>query len=466
MRFNSLAFRLVALAAIWAIFVLPITALVLRYVYEDSAERNFRIALDSDLSLLVSNLAQAKKDKNGNLDFSKLPRAEYQFPVSGWYWQVINKTPAIGAQKVYHSDSLLDADWLALPSNNGAKPDNKGVFAGIIIGPENERLFAIERELEVNKTNENRVDKYSLMVTRNSSVIEADVNDFTWKLSWALFVLGIGLVIAPFVQVHLGLRPLKAISSGLSDIRSGKSVHLQGDLPVEIQPLQTELNALIVSNQEIVERARMHVGNLAHALKTPLSVISNEANAKEENFSEKVIEQSQIMRDQISHYLDRARMAARVNVIGTITDLEPALLPLIRVIGKIYEERNITITKEIDESLKFRGEKQDLEEMVGNLLDNAGKWAESKVKISAQLMQTSETEIDKMEIIIEDDGPGLSKQQMQQAMKRGRRLDESKPGSGLGLSIVLELAHLYKGEFMLEESQIGGVKAKLILPCA
>ncbi len=466
MRFNSLAFRLVALAAIWSIFVLPITALVLRYVYEESVKRNFRINLDSDLSELASNLASATTDKNGNLKFNKLPRSEYSFPVSGWYWQVIKKASGNGSLKAYHSDSLLDADWLDLPSNNGVQPDKKGVFVGVIIGPDGERLFAVERELEVNNSNENRIEKYAVMVTRNSSVIEASVNDFTWKLSWALFVLGIGLVIAPFVQVHLGLRPLKAISSGLADIRSGKSVHLEGDLPIEIQPLQTELNALIVSNQEIVERARMHVGNLAHALKTPLSVISNEANAKEENFSEKVIEQSQIMRDQISHYLDRARMAARVNVIGTITDLEPALLPLIRVIGKIYEERNITITKEIDESLKFRGEKQDLEEMVGNLLDNAGKWAESKVKISAQLMQTSETEIDKMEIIIEDDGPGLSKQQMQQAMKRGRRLDESKPGSGLGLSIVLELAHLYKGEFMLEESQIGGVKAKLILPCA
>ena len=460
MRFNSLSFRLVALAAAWTLFVLPVTALVLRYVYQESVQRNFQLALDADLSVLASSLALASRDEEGNLIIPKLPDPEYGIPISGWYWQIKLLNAEEGTQKLYHSESLLDEKLLDLPSKDPSNRKKKGIFSGHIMGPEKQRLYAVEREFELGESDQ----KFSVVVTRNSAAIIADVNDFTWKLGWALFVLGIGLVLAPVVQVQIGLRPLRVISQGLADIRSGKTDKLAGQYPAEIEPLQKELNALIDSNHEIVERARMHVGNLAHALKTPLSVISNEANAKEDNFADKVIEQSHLMRDQITHYLDRARMAARVNVIGTVTEIAPALDALVRVLSRIYEEKNVLIESNYSSDFKFQGEKQDLEEMVGNLLDNACKWAESKVYVSGRELPYEEQK--RLEIIIEDDGPGLSEAEMEQAMKRGRRLDESKPGSGLGLSIVAELAHLYKGEFQLKKSSKGGLKAKLILPLA
>lgn len=467
MKFNSLAFRLVVLAAVWSLIVLTVTAFVLRYVYEDSVKKNYKLSLNADLSSLAGSLTSEEKDENGNLKIAKLAAPEYGFVLSGRYWQIQVLDAKEGTKDLYHSDSLLDEKIRDFPSNYNIQPDEFGVFHGQVKGPDNQRLFALETVREVSLGYGEPPQKYQLVVTRSWDVIEADVNEFTLTLSWALFLLGIGIVMAVFVQVNFGLKPLRSISSDLGDIRSGKADRLNGKLPAEIRPLQKELNALIHSNREIVERSRMHVGNLAHALKTPLSVISNEANAREPGFADKVIEQAGIMRDQISHYLDRARMAARVNVIGGVTEIGPALDALARVLQRINEDRNIKITRKYDGSLKFQGEKQDLEEMVGNLLDNACKWASSKVSLSVELLEEEDDDDTAMlKIFIDDDGPGLSKDQMAQAVKRGRRLDESKPGSGLGLSIVADLAHLYKGKFYLEDAPGGGLRAVILLPQA
>jgi len=222
------------------------------------------------------------------------------------------------------------------------------------------------------------------------------------------------------------------------------------------------LNALIQSNREIVDRARTHVGNLAHALKTPLTVISNEARAHEGPLSSKVIEQTQIMRTQITHHLDRARVAARSSVIGDITDVDGVLQALKRTLDRLYEERGLDVEVASIPGLKFQGEKQDFEEMVGNLLDNACKWARSRVRAEAQPGKGAA----RFTVIVDDDGPGLTEAELAKGVRRGQRLDETKPGSGLGLSIVADLAHLYKGRFELEPSPEGGLRARLELPAA
>jgi signal transduction histidine kinase len=233
-------------------------------------------------------------------------------------------------------------------------------------------------------------------------------------------------------------------------------------LPVEIKPLQQELNALIQSNREIVERARTHVGNLAHALKTPLSVISNEARTQSDALSAKVIEQAEIMRSQITHHLDRARVAARSSAIGEVTDVGSVLRALKRTLDRIYEERGLNLELDAAPGLKFQGERQDFEEMVGNLLDNACKWARSNVRASAG----RDGSAGQFTVTVDDDGPGLTEVERAHIGKRGQRLDETKPGSGLGLSIVADLAHLYKGKFALEPSPQGGLRAWLELPGA
>jgi signal transduction histidine kinase len=278
----------------------------------------------------------------------------------------------------------------------------------------------------------------------------------------ALAVAGLGLVAATFFQVRFGLSPLRAIRERLAAIRSGEVEKLEGELPLEIKPLQQELNALIHSNREIVERARTHVGNLAHALKTPLSVISNEARTQSDTLSAKVIEQAEIMRSQITHHLDRARVAARSSAIGEVTDVGSVLRALKRTLDRIYEERGLNLELDAAPGLRFQGERQDFEEMVGNLLDNACKWARSNVRARAE----REGSAGRFTVTVDDDGPGLTEVERARIGKRGQRLDETKPGSGLGLSIVADLAHLYKGRFALEPSPQGGLRARLELPAA
>jgi signal transduction histidine kinase len=237
---------------------------------------------------------------------------------------------------------------------------------------------------------------------------------------------------------------------------------------VEIAPLARETNALIDANREIVTRARTHVGNLAHALKTPISVMLNEASTHADDpFARKVREQTEIMRDQVARHLERARLAARVAVIGTVTDVRTVVSSLARTMEKIHHDRNIAIEIDASEGTRFRGEQQDLEEMVGNLVDNACKWAQSRVAVEV-FSQRSDAgdERPTVHIIVDDDGPGLSPQQREQVARRGRRLDETKPGSGLGLSIVVDLASLYGGSLALGTAPIGGLRAELILPGA
>jgi signal transduction histidine kinase len=299
-------------------------------------------------------------------------------------------------------------------------------------------------------------------VAGDAGEIDRDLAEFTTMLIVALAALGLGLVAATFFQVRFGLSPLRAIRQDLAAIRSGKAEQLEGELPEEIRPLQQELNALIQSNREIVDRARTHVGNLAHALKTPLSVISNEARAHEGALASKVVEQAEIMRTQITHHLDRARVAARSSVIGDVADVDGVLQALKRTLDRIYEDRAIDIDVRCGDGLKFQGEKQDFEEMVGNLLDNACKWARSQVSAVAERKEGTARFV----VIVDDDGPGLSETELARVMKRGHRLDETKPGSGLGLSIVADLAHLYKGRFELEPSPEGGLRARLELPAA
>ncbi len=454
MRLNSLAFRLFASAAAWTLVVLPATAVVLVSLYRQAVERNFDARLNVYLTSLVASTTQGGATKPN--EPTNLGEPVFGIPFSGWYWQI---KPLNGATRPdFVSDSLLDQQ-LELPSQNGVPPDNTFTRRTYAAGPEQQRLRVVEREI---KPAGPRSTPYSYAVAGDANEIERDLAEFTAMLIAALAVLGLGLVAATFFQVRFGLSPLRAMRQNLAQIRSGEAERLEGEQPEEIRPLQQELNALIESNREIVDRARTHVGNLAHALKTPLSVISNEARAQEGPLSAKVIEQAEIMRTQITHHLDRARVAARSSVTGDITDVGSALQALQRTLDRIYEERGLDLDVASVPGLKFQGEKQDFEEMVGNLLDNACKWARSKVRVEAKRVEGSLH----FTVDVDDDGPGLTEAERARAVQRGQRLDESKPGSGLGLSIVADLAHLYKGRFKLEPSPEGGLRARLELPVA
>jgi signal transduction histidine kinase len=264
------------------------------------------------------------------------------------------------------------------------------------------------------------------------------------------------------LQVRYGLRPLRLLQEEVAAIRRGDSERVSAAFSNDLAPLAGELNLLTASNREILERARTQVGNLAHALKTPLSVITNEARSENSPFAAKVAEQAAVMRDQVTWYLDRARAAARAGVIGAVADVAPVVAGLIRTFEKLYDERGIEFSADLAPGLRFRGERQDLEEMIGNLVDNAGKWANSQVTVRAASEPSPGRPM--LTILIDDDGPGLPQASRAAALARGRRLDESRPGSGLGLSIVVDLAAVHGGAVALEDSPLGGLRVRLKLP--
>ncbi|MFN3500416.1 MAG: ATP-binding protein, partial [Pannonibacter indicus] len=326
------------------------------------------------------------------------------------------------------------------------------------IGPGNDELRVTQRIISLDGKS------YLIAVAGRTAGLRQDVRAFAGQVALTLFVFGLGLVAAVFLQVRYGLMPLKRLQASLAAVRQGDAERVEEDLPSELAPLAVELNALIASNREVVERARTHVGNLAHALKTPLSVISNEARAQGGPFAEKMAEQAGIMRTQVDHHLERARMAAQRRVIGVATPAEPVLTKLARVMERIHDAKGLDISADCAEGMRFRGEQQDLEEMAGNLMDNACKWARYEVRLTSRLTDTGTPGRQFIEIIVEDDGPGLTEEQRKEAVKRGKRLDESVPGTGLGLSIVADLAGLYGGSFELSSSELGGLKARLLLP--
>jgi len=461
-RTNSLATRLFLSATAWVVLILIITGIVLSSVYKRSVERAFDRRLNFYLRTLIAEAAQPDDpaDKNDKSDRSiqSLGEPLFELPLSGWYWRM-ERVDGIKPE-VRASRSLWDATLPKL-EDMSIELDQSGVRLGYVAGPENQHLRMVERPVDLGTDG-----KFLASVAGDATEIDEETWTFNTYLAATFAALSAGLLLTTIFQVRFGLAPLKRISNSLAAIRSGNAERLEGTFPVEIAPLARETNALLDANRAIVERSRTHVGNLAHAIKTPLSVIVNEAAvAKDDAFSAKVLEQADIMRDQVAHHLERARIAARVQTIGTVTEVGPVIEALARTMEKIHRGRDIMIDVEAAAGAKFRGEKQDLEEMTGNLVDNACKWAEQRVFIEVLVELTPGGALDPtLRIIVDDDGPGLSPAQRSQVARRGQRLDETKPGSGLGLSIVTDLAALYGGSLQLSAAPIGGLRAELILP--
>jgi signal transduction histidine kinase len=457
MRRNSLATRLFVSASAWVVVILTITGFVLSSVYRDATERAFDRRLNLYLRTLIAEVATP--DEPPDRQFQSLGEPLFELPLSGWYWQ-ITRTDSDKAD-VRASRSLWDKKLPKL-EDRGIELTAAGIRVAYVDGPEGQNLRMVERPVDLGSDG-----KFLVSVAGDASEIFDETRSFDYYLGGTFTALGIVLLLTTIFQVRFGLAPLKRISESIADIRSGRAERLEGVFPVEIAPLARETNALIDANREIVERARTHVGNLAHAIKTPLSVIVNEAatHGQQDPFAHKVLEQADVMRDQVAHHLERARIAARVTIVGTVTEVAPAIEALQRTMEKIHRDRGVAIEVKADPKAKFRGERQDLEEMVGNLVDNACKWASSRVFIDVLVERPSEPGGGpSLRILVDDDGRGLSAAERAQVSRRGLRLDESKPGSGLGLSIVIDLAALYGGSLSLGSAPIGGLRAELVLP--
>ena len=458
MRANSLALRLFVSATAWAVVILLITGIILSSIYRQAVERAFDRRLNVYLRTLVADVASP--EEAGDKFPQSLGEPLFELPLSGWYWQVTRLDP--DKHDVRASRSLWDAGLPHLQDRGvAAGPD--GSRQGYVEGPEDQRLRLVERNIDLGDDGH-----YLVAVAGDAAEITDETRSFDQALVVTFVLLAAVLLLTTMFQVRFGLAPLKRITDSLAAIRSGTAEHLAGKFPEEIAPLARETNALIDANKEIVERARTHVGNLAHALKTPLSVMVNEAAARPgDAFASKVKEQAEIMRDQVARHLERARLAARLTVVGSITDVAPVVTALARTMEKIHHDRGIAIEVHADSDVRFRGERPDLEEMIGNLVDNACKWASARVAVDV-VRERPDTSSDGqvLRIVVDDDGRGLSPSEREQVAQRGRRLDETKPGSGLGLSIVVELAALYGGELKLGNAPLGGLRAELVLPGA
>ncbi len=448
---RSLAGRLILAAAVWAAVGLAAGGFVLSNAFQAAMRDNFDTALQVDLDGLI---AAAEPDSSGAIALAeRFLNRRFARAYSGLYWQI---EPS-GGMPVMISHSLLDQ---TLHVHDLTRKQE--VSWGAAEGPLDQRLRVLTRQLSFPVTatkNPKDFKSYTFIVAGDMASVEASIAEFNNTIFWSFTALFLGLVVAVFLQVRVGLQPLRRVEVSLARIRAGAAQRLEGEFPAEIAPLAAELNSLIEHSAEVVGRARTHVANLAHFLKTPLTVLVAEADAHPGALADTVKRQAGVMRRQVDHYLTRARTAGALNALGNRTQAAPVLEDLARVLTRIHTSRCLDIAVECPPTIYFRGERQDLEEMAGNLMDNACKWAKTRV-----LVEVTRLDGRVFRLTVADDGPGLAPEDRGRVLDRGERLDESVPGSGLGLSIVRDIAKLYGGALTLEKSSLGGLAAELILP--
>jgi signal transduction histidine kinase len=450
MRETSIATRLFASAAILSAIILFVAGIVLTAIYRRTTVAGFDERLNVYLKELVADLAGQSEQERSELGNLGEPRFNLQG--SGWYWEV-SKTDG-GSVKA--SRSLFGH---TLPKLGDAVPLERFQpwRRGYVMLDDDRTLRIIERPVDLGEDGQ-----FVVAVAADSAEVQTDIQEFQLALGLTFLLLGAALVLSTLVQVTYGLKPLADLRGAVARVREGGAQRIDGAYPSDVAPLASELNLLIDANQKILDRARTQVGNLAHALKTPLSVMTNEVDAAGGPVADKINEQVALMRHQIDYYLNRARAAALAGALGTTTEAKPVLEGLIRAFAKIYRERDFDLDLPDDAAARFRGEKQDFEEMVGNLIDNAGKYSRLQVRVSI----ASEGPPDRPElvVVVDDDGPGLPEERRGGAFKRGERLDETKPGSGLGLSIVRDHAAMYGGRVEFDGGPLGGLRVRLALP--
>lgn len=452
----SLAARLIALATVWSLAVLLLAGFALSNFFHQASISRF----DQSLADVTDTLyAGSTVGEDGSVLPPAVSDARMMRTYSGRYWQIAEpRAGRAGVKPLVRSRSLFDAE-LDTPAQAVARAERtpgQSVFFDVR-GPESRPL----RVVMVLAHLPGRDAPVIFMAGEDRTPIDRDARRFAVTTAATLVALGMGLVAAVFIQVRVGLGPLFLMGREIAEVRQGKSLRLTRAYPAELAPLAGELNALLDNNQAVVERQRTHVGNLAHALKTPISVMLAEAERQPGPLAEIVARQSGAMRDHVDHHLRRARAAARSQSAGERTPVGPVLDELCRTLERIFRSRGVEIDWRGPEGLTFRGERQDLLELAGNVLENACKWCDERVRAEATVDGPGT-----LRLVIDDDGPGLPAERRGEVLARGARLDESAPGSGLGLAIVDELARAYGGVLTLADSPLGGLRVVLVLPRA
>jgi signal transduction histidine kinase len=436
---------MIALAAAWILPLLTLGGAVLDRVLVDTITRNFDGQMDFALNAMV---AAADLDELNEVRFVR-PLGDQRFyePYSGLYWQV-----TAARQEPFRSRSLWDRQLDGAPDADCRVPCRYGSarFAG-------EPLRVVGRDVRL----PGAATVFYFQVAQSTRDLDVQVRELRAFLFWFLALLGLGLLALAGLQSTYGLYPLRRVSRAIVAIRSGESRRVDDDFPIEIAPLVSEINELLEHGERQAEAAQRHAGNLAHALKTPMSVLVGEVHGRDDPLAQVVETQVGLMRRHVDHQLARARAMGRRGNSSARTPVWPSVQAIVRTVGRIHGARGVTIDVAGDRGKVFRGERQDLDEMLGNLIDNAALHGGGRVFVTVGGGPGL------VELMIEDDGRGISEDDRARLFARGERLDTDKPGTGLGLAIVRDVAEIYGGQVLLEESEdLGGLMVRLVLPGA
>ncbi|MCW9046186.1 MAG: ATP-binding protein [Alphaproteobacteria bacterium] len=430
-------------SALWIIVTLVATGLLIVFLFKGHIERRFDHQLVDHLEELV---AASEVNIHNKSVLNWIPAdPRFNRPHSGWYWEILSNN-----EFVHQSNSLLTTRLLPFSGDGSIKAFSQ------IQGPSNQVLRIHSRIIRLPKN----AIPYVFSVAGPVSDINRDIWKFAESIVIVMTILAISLIGIVVLQIRFGLKPLRRVRENLLDIKLGNKNKLPTDFPSEIQPLATDLNALLEYQAALLNRARTQVGNLAHSLKNPMAVLKNELKEIPGEKGLAIRAELDTASQSIDRYLQRARIAGAQNVLGVRADLKSVSEDIIFSLDKLYAKRKLDIHLENLNALILRVDPEDLIELLGNLMDNACKWATSQVKITATRVE------DRAVIIIEDDGLGLPAEKYEEIMRRGTRFDETKPGSGLGLDIVAETVELYGGELAFSASKMGGLHVKLVLPLA
>jgi len=456
----SLRWRLLGATVAGVTLALLATGFVLAGLFRQHAAAQFDAQLLRQLDQLT---AAVELDAQGR-PWPKTPLSDprWQTPYAGLYGQIEALPPQALAAPVWRSRSLWDT-VLQVPRDT---PADGEVHRHRIAGPAGQPVRVLERTVGFVPSGaeaDPAAPRWRLLVAAHTGELDAAVDRFSRQLALYLGVLGSALLLAAWAQVGLGLRPLRQLQAAVQALRRAEAPRLTGPFPAELAPLVDDFNRVLEQNQQGVQRARQMAGNLAHAIKTPLAVLGQLAHTHPDpSAAQQMGEQINTIRRQVDWHLGRAR-AAGAAAAGLRTPVAPVLDGLVRVMRKVHAVRGdapaLQIEARCDEpGLVFEGEAQDLQEMVGNLLDNACKWGRQRVAVGARHGQG------RLWLDVQDDGPGLPEALREQVLARGVRADEQVPGSGLGLDIVREVAALYGGTLALDRGEWGGLRATLSLP--
>jgi signal transduction histidine kinase len=444
-RAGSLTRRMIGISALWIIVLLGGGAYALDRFLTSAIISNFDSQLDYVLTAMISS---AEIDTLGQVAFNRaLSDQRFIEPYSGSYWQVSGQ-----GFEPFQSRSLWDRRLNVERSHSDSEAHvyNSDEFSDPV-----ERLRIIERDVRL----PNSPVLWRFQLAQRRDAIDEQIGVLRRTMVRSFGILGLGLIILAALQAVYGLWPLRRVRRAIAAIRSGRKSRVDERLSREIEPLVDELNALLEHNEVQAEEARRHAGNLAHALKTPLTVITNAATAKADDLGATVIREATTMRRQVDHHLARARAIGRRSSAHARAPVWSSLEAVERAVSRLYE--NVTVDLAGDKKATVRVERQDLDEMLGNLIENAAKYGGGRVFVTVKVTP------DGVEIEVEDDGRGIPEEERQSIFDRGARLDTDKPGTGLGLAIVRDVAQIYGGGITLEESEdLGGLLARLSLPKA